>query len=124
MASRPRTLIATVWREGPLYDYWGSNSTNTLFRLSGKRVVSPGLRFLKQNVPGIEILEMPTVDEFRRVLARGWDIVGVSFYLHETRRALAMVDEARRAGTREVWGGNYGVLTPSRPAFSVGSADG
>ena len=118
MQSHPRTLISTAWRDGPLYDYWGSNTPHTLFRLGGKRLISLGLRFIKQNVPGIEILEMPTAEEYRRALARGWDIVGISFYLDETRRALEMVAEARRAGAAEVWGGNYGVLTPEvRPHF-------
>ncbi len=116
--SHPKTLISTAWRDGPLYDYWGSNQPRTLFRLGGKRPISLGLRFIKQNVPGIEILELPTADEFRRALARGWDNVGISFYLDETRRALDMVAEARRAGATEVWGGNYGVLTPEvRPHF-------
>jgi hypothetical protein len=110
--SCPRVLFTTAYREGPLYDYWGSNTPNTLLRLGGKRVVSPGLRFLKQNVPAIEILEMPTADEFQQALRRGWDIVGISFYLDETRRALEMIEQARRAGVTEVWGGNYGVLTP------------
>ena len=112
MQSHPRTLISTAWRDGPLYDYWGSNTPHTLFRLGSKQFISPGLRFIRQNVPGVEILEMPTADEYRRALARGWDIVGISFYLDETRRALEMVAEARRAGAAEVWGGNYGVLTP------------
>jgi hypothetical protein len=110
--SRPRVLFTTAYRDGPLYDYWGSNTPNTLLRLGGKRVVSPGLRFLKQNVPAIEILEMPTAGQFDRALRRGWDIVGISFYLNETHGALEMVDQARRAGVKQVWGGNYGVLTP------------
>ena len=77
---RPRRiLISTAWRDGPLYDYWGSNQPRTLFLLGGKRFISPGLRFIRQNVPGIEILEMPTADEYRRALARGWDIAGISF---------------------------------------------
>ena len=108
----PRVLFTTAYREGPLYDYWGSNSPHTWLRLGGERIVAPGLRFLKQNVPAIEILEAPTVGEFQRALRRGWDIVGISFYLDETRRALDMVDQIRRAGVKEVWGGNYGVLTP------------
>lgn len=118
MPTHPRTLISTACCDGPLYDYWGSNTPRTAFRLGGKRIISMGLRFIKQNVPGIEILEMPTADEYRRTLARGWDIVGISFYLDETNRALEMAAEARRAGAAEVWGGNYGVLTPEiRPHF-------
>jgi radical SAM superfamily enzyme YgiQ (UPF0313 family) len=110
--------MTTAYREGPLYDYWGSNTPSTLFRLGGKREVSMGLRFIKQNVPGIEILEMPTPEQYQRALRRGWDIVGISFYLDETRRALAMIAAARQAGVSQVWGGNYGALTPEvRPHF-------
>jgi radical SAM superfamily enzyme YgiQ (UPF0313 family) len=51
-------------------------------------------------------------------LQRGWDIVGISFYIDETHRALEMVNEARRAGVSQLWGGNYGALTPEvRPYF-------
>jgi hypothetical protein len=94
--------MSTARRDGPLYDYWGSNTPHTLLRLSARRFISPGLRFIRQNVPGIEILEMPTAGQYRSALARGWDIVGISFYLDETRRALEMAAEARRAGVAEV----------------------
>jgi radical SAM superfamily enzyme YgiQ (UPF0313 family) len=110
--------MTTAYREGPLYDYWGSNTPQTFFRLGGKRDISMGLRFIKQNVPGIEILEMPMVEQYQQALKRGWEIVGISFYLDETRRAFDMIARARRAGVSQVWGGNYGVLTPKvRPHF-------
>jgi hypothetical protein len=64
MQSHPRILISTVCRDGPLYDFWGSNTPHTLLRLGGKRFISLGLRFIKQNVPDLEILEMPTADEY------------------------------------------------------------
>ena len=104
MSAHPRTLFSTVCCDGPLYDYWGSNTPHTVFRLSGQRLVSMGLRFIKQNIPEIEILEMPTTDQYSRALARGWDIVGISFYPNETPRALEMAAQARRAGAGEVWG--------------------
>ncbi len=47
--SHPRTLISTAYRDGPLYDYWGSNTPHTLLRLSARRFISPGLRFIRQN---------------------------------------------------------------------------
>ena len=74
--------------------------------------LSPGLRFLKQNIPQIEILEYPTWGEYCKKLEEGWDVVGFSFYLFETNEVLQMIAEARRQGVREIWGGNYGVLTP------------
>ena len=39
--------------------------------------------------------------------------MGFSFYLEETNDILAMAAEARQAGIRELWAGNYGALTPS-----------
>jgi radical SAM superfamily enzyme YgiQ (UPF0313 family) len=110
--------MTTAYRDGPFYDYYGTNTPRTIFRLSGKRLISLGLRFIRQNVPGIEILEMPTREQYRRALARGWDVVGISFYLDETPRALEMVATARAAGVKQLWGGNYGALTPEvGPSF-------
>lgn len=77
------------------------------------RTISFGLRFLRQNLPHIDILEYPTRAEFSSQLKKGWDAVGFSFYLEETNDILAMAAEARQAGVRELWAGNYGALTPS-----------
>ncbi len=77
------------------------------------RTISFGLRFLRQNFPHINILEYPTRAEFSAQLKKGWDAVGFSFYLEETNDILAMAAEARQAGVRELWAGNYGALTPS-----------
>jgi radical SAM superfamily enzyme YgiQ (UPF0313 family) len=72
-----------------------------------------GLRFLKHNVPDIEILEYPTWQEYLTALrAEAWDMVGISFYTWSTPVAVEMAKAAREAGVREIWGGNYGVLTP------------
>jgi hypothetical protein len=82
------------------------------------RRISFGLRFLRQNIPGIQILEYPSRDEYREHLKRGWDVVGLSFYLEETNDILEMAAEARQAGVPELWAGNYGALTPSiQPNF-------
>ncbi|MCJ7443039.1 MAG: radical SAM protein [Methanotrichaceae archaeon] len=45
-------------------------------------------------------------------LREGWDIVGFSFYLNDTPEVMEMVDYARSVGIKEIWGGNYGALTP------------
>ncbi len=112
----PRILLTTVWREpgaSAHYDYFRENAPrNFRWRLRMPRTISFGLRFLKQNLPGLEILEYPTEAEFRQALKRGWDVVGFSFYLDETNRILRMAELARRAGVRELWAGNYGALTP------------
>ena len=77
------------------------------------RKISFGLRFLRQNVPGIEILEYPTHAEYREALKKGWDAVGFSFYLEESNEILHMAEEARAAGAAKIWAGNYGALTPA-----------
>lgn len=72
-----------------------------------------GLQFLKANVPDVEILEYPTWQQYLDALqSEKWDMVGVSFYTWSTPVAIEMARAARRAGVREIWGGNYGVLSP------------
>lgn len=115
-ASAPsRVLFTTAYRnEREPYDYIGANSRSRWFRFRWPRNQSFGLRFLKQNIPEIEITEFPTSGEYERKLAEGWDVVGISFYLSETEEALEMADAARKSGAvGEVWAGNYGALTPS-----------
>jgi radical SAM superfamily enzyme YgiQ (UPF0313 family) len=107
----PRVLFTTLYRKGlKPYDYIGAN-TRSWFRFYWPRIQSFGLRFLKQNIPELEILEFPTWDEYLAKLEEGWDVVGLSFYLSETHEALEMADAARKAGAGEVWAGNYGALT-------------
>ncbi len=107
-----RVLLTTVCREPAFYDYFGENAPRRLrLRFRMPRRISFGLRFLRQNLAGLEILEYPTPQEFSKTLKKGWDVVGFSFYLEETNRILRMAAEARQAGVAEVWAGNYGALT-------------
>ncbi|VVB63114.1 Radical SAM superfamily protein [uncultured archaeon] len=107
----PRVLFATVYKKSSEpYDYIGAN-TRSWFRFYWPRIQSFGLRFLKQNIPELEILEFPTWEEYLRKLEEGWDVVGLSFYLSETHEALEMAEAARRANVGQVWAGNYGALT-------------
>jgi len=76
-----------------------------------------GLLFLKANVPDVEILQYPTWAEYRAALkSEKWDMVGISFYTWSTPVAIEMAREAREAGVREIWGGNYGAITPGLEA--------
>lgn len=116
MAIMPsKVLFTTVYKNDPEpYDYIGSNARSKWFRFYWPRLQSFGLRFLKQNIPEIEILEYPTFEEYKKKLAEGWDVVGFSFYLNETCEILEMVEAARATGkVGELWAGNYGALTPS-----------
>jgi pyruvate-formate lyase-activating enzyme len=109
-----RILLTTRCRDSGLYDYFRENAPrNFRWRFGMPRQISFGLRFLRQNVPGISILEYPTRAEYSAQLRRGWDAVGYSFYLEETNDILDMAREARAAGVPELWVGNYGALTPA-----------
>ncbi len=109
-----RILLTTVPSDSGVYDYFRENAPeNFRWRFRMPRKISFGLRFLRQNVPQVEILEYPTHNEYRAALKRGWDVVGFSFYIEESGRILEMAEEAHRAGVRHLWAGNYGALTPA-----------
>lgn len=117
MAPDRKVLFTTAYREkrrgkkGDTYDYAGTYVKRSLFRHTGLRISSFGLRFIKQNIPQIEILEYPTWEEYVAKLKEGWDIVGFSFYLNEIDEIIQMAEYARTVGIRELWAGNYGTLT-------------
>lgn len=115
----PRILLTTVCREPAHYDYFRENAPRDFrWRFRMPRHISFGLRFLRQNLPELTLLEYPTRAEFAEALKKGWDVVGFSFYLEETHRILRMAEEAHRAGVPQLWAGNYGALTPSvQPNF-------
>lgn len=94
------------------YDYFEQNSRH-LSRIYFQLKLSYGLRFLKQNIPEITILEYPEWEEYERVLKQGWDVVGFSFHTSGTNRVLRMAEAARRAGVPRIWGGNYGAVNPA-----------
>jgi pyruvate-formate lyase-activating enzyme len=108
--SRDRILFVTAYIDDQLYDYVGQYSPQSRYRDGFPRDIAYGLRFIKQNIPSIEILEYPSPEEYKEVLKRGWDVVGFSFYMNETERVLRMIEWAREAGVQEIWGGNYGVV--------------
>lgn len=116
LSTNPRILLSTVYRrfKDDYLDYVGEN-VYLEPRVALKRKASPGLRFLKQNVPEIEILEYPSWQEYVSKLKEGWDVVGFSFFENEIGEVLRMADEARRNGVRELWAGGYGSLNSIIP---------
>jgi pyruvate-formate lyase-activating enzyme len=109
----PKKVLFTTVSGKRCYDYLESNSAKGEGPFwKYERRISYGLRFIKANVPGVEILEYPTWSEFRKALQLGWDAVGFSFYTNEIPVIKRMVAAARRSGVPELWGGNYGVITP------------
>ncbi|UCH89422.1 MAG: radical SAM protein [Thermoplasmata archaeon] len=112
MVSEKKILLTTAYINGP-HDYYDWAGTNIKWknRLRRLRKISYALRFIKANLPQIEIMEYPTWEAYEKKLEEGWDIVGFSFYLNEVDKINRMIEHTRDAGVSELWGGNYGVLT-------------
>ena len=112
MVSDKKILLTTSYidHKDDYYDWVGSN-IRWKYRFSRPRKVSYALRFIKQNLPEVEILEYPTLEEYKKALSMDWDIVGLSFYLNDVHKIKKMVNIARDNNIPKVWGGNYGVLT-------------
>ncbi len=115
-STKPKVLLSTVYRrfEADVNDSLGSVARG-IPRFSMRRDFSPGLRFIKQNVPEVEIIEYPRWDEYVAKLKEGWDVVGFSFYQAEIAEIERMAEEARRRGVGETWAGNFGALDARVP---------
>jgi pyruvate-formate lyase-activating enzyme len=88
-------------------------AANNIEYINGFSLPNYATRFLKSNVPSMDVLEYPTWDEYRDALAGGgYDAVGISFWTYTTPEGLEMARMAREAGVREVWGGGHGINTP------------
>jgi radical SAM superfamily enzyme YgiQ (UPF0313 family) len=118
VSTNPRVLLCTAYRRSrdDYLDFLGG-ATRGLPKLSSPCRLSPGLRFIKQNVPEVEILEYPLWHEYVAKLKEGWDVVGFSAYQHDIAEIEVMAEEARRQGVAETWAGNFGVLDDRVPSM-------
>lgn len=116
LSANPRVLLCTAYRRFR-NDYWDviGGQVFGLPRVASPRRVSMSLRFLKQNVPEVEILEYPMWPEYVERLREGWDVVGFTFFENEIAEIARMAEEARSHGIRELWAGGYGALNPAIP---------
>ena len=71
----------------------------------------PGLSFLRANLQ-CDVLQYPDPMAFAELLRDPPEVLGISFYINESGTALQMAADARRAGVKQVWAGNYGAYTP------------
>ncbi|MHA2324406.1 MAG: hypothetical protein ACXACB_03320, partial [Promethearchaeota archaeon] len=71
-----------------------------------------GIRFIAENFQGVKILEYPSMDEYEKQLAKGYDVIGISFFTYQMEEVKQMAQLARRYGVKEVWGGGWGIDTP------------
>lgn len=107
-----RVLLTTVYNKMNVITDMVAEHVKTYPRAGAVVRVSPGLRFLKQNVPEVEVLEYPSWDEYIARLKEGWDVVGFSIYLYQIPEILEMIAAARAQGVGAVWAGNYGAPVP------------
>ena len=118
VSTNPKVLLCTVYR---LFkrDYWdvAGMPVYKFPRAAAPLRICPGLRFIKQNVPEVEIQEYPLWHEYVAKLKEGWDVVGFSFYQHHIAEIREMIEEARCQGVREIWAGNYGALDYDIPGL-------
>ncbi len=117
--SNPKILLTTAYRHSA-NDYYDASGVNFVRKphFALPRTVSTSLRFLKQNIPEIEIMEFPRWHEYVAKLREGWDAVGFTFFHHDLAEILQMVEEARRQGIREIWAGGYGGLSLEAEEFA------
>lgn len=118
-STNPRILITTAYRHGSndFYDMFGANIFSVP-RFELLRTTNASVRFIKQNVPEIEVLDFPTWAEYVSKLKQGWDVVGFSFFHHDLEEILAMAAEARRQGVKELWSGGFGAFSPEAEGFA------
>jgi radical SAM superfamily enzyme YgiQ (UPF0313 family) len=108
-----RVLLTTVYNKMNVITDMVAEHVKTYPRAGAVVRVSPGLRFLKQNVPEVEVLEYPSWEEYTEKLKEGWDVVGFSVYLYQIPEILEMIEAARLQGVEEIWAGNYGAPFPA-----------
>ncbi len=90
---------------------YGWDKQPSFVRVAMSFLNHPGLQFLKANT-SCDILEYPDAKQFEEALQNPPDTLGISFYINETNIAVDMARQARAAGVKEVWAGNFGAYTP------------
>jgi len=85
-----------------LMDPFGERFTRGqgLFTLTG-HLHHVGTHLIAQNIQApTTVLEYPTLDDFRAEVDKGYDVIGISFLIHHTDRALEMCRIARERSPR------------------------
>ncbi len=85
---------------------------NNLEYVNGFTCPNYATRFIKENIPSIDVLEFPSWSEYTEALKNKYDIVGISFWTYTSGEAIKMANMARDSGTTEIWGGGHGINTP------------
>ena len=78
------------------------------------------LQLIKENVPSIDILDYPSIEEYEtRLNEVNYDVVAFSFRRKDVPQIVNMVKMARNYGVKETWAGNYGANSPGMEKYSV-----
>jgi hypothetical protein len=108
---RPRLIEGDV--PGSLFDPFGERFTRGqgVFTLTG-HLHATGTHLIAQNIQSPStVLEYPTIDDFRSEVRRGYDIIGISFWINHTDDALEMCRVARaESPSSMIVLGGHGVL--------------
>jgi pyruvate-formate lyase-activating enzyme len=89
------------------------HAANNIEYVNGFTLPNYATRFIQSNVPSVDVLEYPTLNEYKHALAaKKYDVAGISFWTYTSHEAIEMARLAREAGVPEVWGGGHGVSTP------------
>lgn len=88
------------------------SAANNIEFINGFTLPNYATRFLKENIPSIDILEYPSWGEYEEALKENYDIVGISFWTYTSEEAVKMAQMARQAGVKEIWSGGHGISTP------------
>ncbi|MFX1516965.1 MAG: B12-binding domain-containing radical SAM protein [Promethearchaeota archaeon] len=105
-------LVEPRWKVGRDNFLEQIDMTNTFTRLIDIPAAASGTKFIKENVPGVELLEYPSTQEFKSALLQDYDVVALSFRTYQLPDAIGMAKIAQEYGVPEVWGGGWGSMTP------------
>lgn len=87
--------------------------SKTLTEMIDLQIAAPGIRFLQENVPGVDLLEYPSEEEYKYILStNNYDIVGISFRTYQIYDAIKMAKIARKYKVSKVIAGGWGTMSP------------
>lgn len=90
---------------------------NTEYQL-GFEWPNGALWMIKENVPSIDILDYPSMEEYEtRLNEVNYDVVAFSFRRRNIPQIVNMVKMARNYGVKETWAGNYGANSPGMEKY-------
>jgi radical SAM superfamily enzyme YgiQ (UPF0313 family) len=114
--NKSKILLTTPYCK-EYYDYYKENTLPNIPRITYPRINSYGLRFLKQNIPFIDIMEYPLVEEYNAIVNNNeWDSIGYSYFTSDFFTVTEMLKTIKSEKT-QLWAGGYGSLIPDTSKY-------